>query len=317
MDDMWSLEYARTVPGAMVNAAGDVFYPDGPDDAAWFAQEHKAWPITGAAPVWDGEGTDPWLVSRIDTALEVAVVEAAIRDAFWAELSGWLVLASRAVLHTAVPDPAALFATSPQWAAAVDRVIRGPIRDAIGRAYRSLLGEGYRFDFRPAVAEHLATVSNRMVRTLDSTFDLVARQVAVGASLGESAVEIADRIDEVLSSTRTARWANRATVVARTETMGALNAGRQDAFAAVAEELGTPFEQMWVATIDARTRVTHANADGQRVSLGQPFIVGEAPLRFPGDPLGPAKEVIQCRCTTILLAPGENIDLTHRPMKNY
>ena len=293
MDDRWLAEYTRV--------------------------EHGAWAITGAdtGPVWDGTGTDPWLVPRMEAATEAAVAEAAIREALWAELSGWLVTVSRAVLHTALPDPIAVFSKAPAWAAAVDRIVRGPVREAVGVAYAALFGEGYRFDSRPAVVEHLATVSNRMVRTVDSTFDLVARQVSIGANLGEGAAEIADRVDGVLSTTKTERWPNRATVVARTETMGALNAGRQDAFAAVAEELDEPFEQMWVATLDKRVRHSHRRADGQRVPTGQPFLVGGASLRFPGDPMGPGKEVISCRCTTILLEPGETVDLTHRPVKDF
>ena len=33
---------AREQPGAMANAAGDVFYPDNAEDAAWFAKEEGA-----------------------------------------------------------------------------------------------------------------------------------------------------------------------------------------------------------------------------------------------------------------------------------
>lgn len=318
-NNMWSLEYAQGVPGAMVNELGDVFYPDDEEDAAWFAREHGAWVITAAdpGPVWDGEGTDPWIASRMAAAAEAKAAEAAIRETLWTELAAWLVKVSRAVLHTVLPDPLAVFSKSPEWAAAVNRVVRGPVRDAVGTAYRSLLGEGYQFSSRPAVVEHLATVSNRMVRTVDSTYDLVARQVSIGANLGEGADKIAARVDKVLSATQTERWPNRATVVARTETMGALNAGRQDAFAAVAEELARPFEQMWVSTKDKRTRDSHKKADGQRVPTGQPFVVGNASLRFPGDPLGPGKEVIQCRCALILLDPGETVDLTNRQFKNH
>jgi hypothetical protein len=316
---MWSLDYARTVPGAMVNEYGDVFYPDGPEDAAWFAVEHGAWLITAAepGPVWDGEGVDPWIVPRMEAAAEAAAAEVAIRRVLWVELSSWLVSVARAVLHAVLPDPLAVYSKSPAWAAAVDRVVRGPVRDAMGTAYQKLLGEGYRFDGRPAVSEHLATVSNRMVRTVDTTFDLVAKEVSIGANLGEGAAKIADRVEKVLSTTQTERWPNRATVVARTETMGALNAGRQDAFSAVAQELGTPFQQMWINTSDRRTRATHRAAGGQRVPTGQPFIVGGASLRFPGDPLGPAKECIQCRCTTILLEPDENVDMSNKQFKNY
>lgn len=277
-------------------------------------------PIIGADPEPLMEhGDDPWLVSRMSTAAEAAEAELAIRELLWAELSGWLVGASRAVLRAIVPDPYAIYSRVPAWTAAVNRVVRGPIRNTIGVAYEALLGAGYRFDSRPAVVEHLATVTNRMVRTADTAFDLVAREVSVGANLGEGAVEIAARVDRVLSVTATERWPNRATVVARTETMGALNAGRSDAFTAVEEELGgkEKFEQMWVATMDKRTRPTHKAADGQRVASGQPFIVGGSSLRFPGDPFGPGKEIIQCRCSLALMEVGETLDLTKRQFKNY
>lgn len=47
-----SLEVAAQQPNAMVNDAGEVFYPDGPEDAEWFARKHGArlmsdtWPST-------------------------------------------------------------------------------------------------------------------------------------------------------------------------------------------------------------------------------------------------------------------------------
>lgn len=42
MERVESLDVAATQPHAMVNDAGDVFYPDGPEDAAEFAAEHGA-----------------------------------------------------------------------------------------------------------------------------------------------------------------------------------------------------------------------------------------------------------------------------------
>lgn len=274
--------------------------------------------VTGAEPEpWDGDGTDPWLPERLADKADVAASELAIREAYWAELSSWLVRVNRAVLATIRPDPMAVWSTTPEWTAAVQRVVNGPIRDTIGQVYSQLLGPGYRFDQRPAVVEHLATVTNRMVRTPDQVFDLVASQVAKGANLGESIPEIAERVDGVLTATQTERWPNRATVVARTETLSALNAGREDAFRAVAEELDQPFEKMWLSTIDHRTRRTHRKADKQRVPLDEMFTVGDYFLRQPGDPNGPAKEIIQCRCSMILLEPGETIDLSRRQFKNY
>jgi hypothetical protein len=44
-----------TLPAwAMVNDAGDLFYPDGPDDARWFVVEHEARPVDPALFPWPG-----------------------------------------------------------------------------------------------------------------------------------------------------------------------------------------------------------------------------------------------------------------------
>lgn len=312
------MEVACLYPNAMINGLGEVFYPDSAEEATWFRVQHGARPIVAAeGPVWGGEGVDPWLPERLADQADVVAAEVAVREALWAELSAWMVEVNRAVLRSIRPDPAGVWSTVTDWADAVQRVVQGPIRETIGQVYEPLLGRGYRFDSRPAVVEHLSTVANRMVRTPDSVFDLVSSQIAKGANLGESIPELADRVDEVLSTTRTERWPNRATVVARTETLSALNTGRADAFSAVAEELGEPFEKMWLSTIDGRTRPTHRRADQQRVPVDGTFTVGGAALRRPGDPLGPGKEVIQCRCTILLLEPGETVDLSRRQFKNY
>lgn len=264
---------------------------------------------------WTGDGPDPWLPDRIAYAEQAAAAEMAVRQQVWAELSGWLVTVSRSVLAAVRPDPIAVYSQQPAWTAAVNRIVSGTITDTIGTAYQTMLGDGYRFESRPMVVDHLAQVTNRMVRTPDQVFDLVASEVATGAELGESIPTIANRVEDVLDATHTERWPNRATVVARTETMGALNAGRTDAFVAVAEETGDEFEQVWLSTIDRRTRRTHRAADGQRVPLGQPFLVGGASLRYPGDPLGPGKECIQCRCSSLLVEPGETLDLSNRQFR--
>lgn len=265
---------------------------------------------------WSGDGVDPWLPDRLAHAEAAAAAELAVREQFWAELSTWLVRVSRAVLRTALPDPVAVFAQEPAWAAAVERVVSGSITDAISVTHRRIFGEGYPVESRPMVVDHLAQVSNRMVRTSGQVFDLVAGEVSAGAELGESIPEIAARVDDALSLTGAENWANRATVVARTETLGAMNAGRTDSFDALADVLGGEFEQVWISTIDRRTRRTHREADGQRVPLGSPFTVGGASLRYPGDPLGPGKEIIQCRCSSIMVEPDEVIDLSNRQYKH-
>lgn len=267
-------------------------------------------------PVWDGSGRDPWLPQRLDAALEVAETEEGIRRAVWAALQGWLVQVARRVLRSgARPDPDAVFALTPTWRDLVESIVRGQILRAVGQAFVKLFGPDYRYDQRPFVTAYLAEVTNRMVRIPEEVYDLVASEMAVGVNLGEGVPELAARVDIVLSTTGSERWANRAVVVARTEAIGALNAGRYDAFRVFAAEEDEPLFQLWLATEDSRTRPTHKAADGQRVPLGEPFEVGGFSLRFPGDPLGPPQEVIQCRCTSLLVDADEVIPTTDRQMR--
>jgi uncharacterized protein with gpF-like domain len=84
----------------------------------------------------------------------------------------------------------------------------------------------------------------------------------------------------------------RAAMIARTETHGAANFGANEA----ARETGLQLRKEWIAAQDERTREDHAAADGQVVGQDEPFIVGGAALMYPGDPAGPAEQVINCRC---------------------
>jgi uncharacterized protein with gpF-like domain len=72
-----------------------------------------------------------------------------------------------------------------------------------------------------------------------------------------------------------------------------------------------PFKQ-WISTDDTRTRPTHVEADKQRTLLSSPFVVGNSQLQFPGDPRGPAAEVINCRCSILPIVLGDVIDWTER-----
>lgn len=267
-------------------------------------------------PVWDGTGRDPWLPQRLDARLEAAAVERDIRAVVWAALSDWLVqLARRVIRGDQPPNLDAVWAMVPLWREAVEAVIRGEILKAIGLAFAKILGPDYRFAARPFVTAYLAEVRNRLVRVPDEVYDLVAGEVAKGVNLGESIPKLAARIDSVLSTTQSERWPNRATVIARTETIGALNAGRADAFRVVAADSDEELFNFWLATDDNRTRHTHREAEGQRVPVGTPFQVGGHDLRFPGDPEGPPQEVIQCRCTMLLVDADETVDLSNRQMR--
>jgi SPP1 gp7 family putative phage head morphogenesis protein len=87
---------------------------------------------------------------------------------------------------------------------------------------------------------------------------------------------------------------------ARTAVTGAQNAGRMDSYAA-AEKMGIKLKKEWLATLDARTRHSHAMLDGEQVAQDKKFSNG---CRFPGDPQGPPWEIYNCRCTLIAAVDG-------------
>ena len=87
---------------------------------------------------------------------------------------------------------------------------------------------------------------------------------------------------------------------ARTAVTGAQNAGRMDSYVA-AEKMGIKVRKEWLATIDGRTRHSHAMLDGEVVDKDKKFENG---CMFPGDPNGPPWEVYNCRCTLIAAVDG-------------
>ena len=87
---------------------------------------------------------------------------------------------------------------------------------------------------------------------------------------------------------------------ARTAVTGAQNAGRMDSYVA-AKKMGIKVRKEWLATLDGRTRHSHAMLDGEQVENEKKFSNG---CMFPGDPNGPATEVYNCRCTLIASVDG-------------
>lgn len=99
---------------------------------------------------------------------------------------------------------------------------------------------------------------------------------------------------------------------ARTAVTGAQNAGRMDNYAA-AEKMGIKLKKRWLATLDARTRHSHAMLDGEQVAQDKKFSNG---CRFPGDPQGPPWEIYNCRCTLIAAVEGVDTSTAQRRARN-
>ena len=94
--------------------------------------------------------------------------------------------------------------------------------------------------------------------------------------------------------------AYRANLIARTEVHRTASWANET----VAENMNISGTQKeWIAIQDARTRVTHSIASGQRIPLDQKFVVGGERLKYPGDPAGSPGETINCRCSVIYTTP--------------
>lgn len=150
-----------------------------------------------------------------------------------------------------------------------------------------------------AVAQRLRKrTAERVVEISDHTRGLIRTAIADGVEAGEGQLEIAQRIMGKVGNLGPAGGLEgfvRAERIARTENHFAANLGSHEA----ARATGLDLDKEWGSVEDSRTRASHAAADGQTVDFSAPFVVGGSELDYPGDPDGPAKEVISCRCVTL------------------
>lgn len=143
----------------------------------------------------------------------------------------------------------------------------------------------------PRVTADIVNRDNRLRGVTDTTWQAVQVAILDGEMAGEGIDKIAKRIGKVFTQAK----GYRARMIARTETIGAANAGSYYA-AEASEVVGS---KIWLAAVDHRTRSSHVSADGQKVALDRKFQVGAATMKYPGDPAGGPSETINCRCTVL------------------
>jgi hypothetical protein len=134
----------------------------------------------------------------------------------------------------------------------------------------------------------LESAINRLVAIGDLVWNTARKQMLIGMQAGESIVEIRNRLMET-----TKLASPRAEVIARTEVIGASNAGSY----AEMKATGLNATKEWIATEDTRTRPSHTHIDGEEIGIDDKFIVGGYAMSYPHDPTGPPQETISCRCT--------------------
>lgn len=154
------------------------------------------------------------------------------------------------------------------------------------------------------VVAQLAQTQNFLVRIPDEVYNLVFAEINDGVNAGESVPAIAERVDRTLATTGSERWANRASVIAVTEVTRAYGAGTTAAGLEQSRVTGRLLQKRWRTEHDQRVRASHVAVDGVTIPLYLPFNVGGYMMMFPGDPLGPADEVVNCRCDLVIVNEG-------------
>lgn len=167
-------------------------------------------------------------------------------------------------------------------AAARDLIRKDDTINAARRVFGIAFSESIEFAFN-----HIAQLAGRVtVTSVDAVRDAVQRGVRDGLSIPDIAALVDDvALDAIIP--------NRSTVIARTETIRATNAGGQ----AAARGTGLTLVKVWLSAVDDRTRDAHLAANGQRVPLDTPYTVDGESLMYPGDPDGSAENTIACRCS--------------------
>ena len=137
-------------------------------------------------------------------------------------------------------------------------------------------------------------ISNGLYTRLGKDVALLKRritaQVSRGISTGMTYAQVAKQLEQ-----QSKIGFNRSVRIARTEGHRIQTTATMDAMEA-AKENGADVVKQWDASLDARTRESHALVDGQIRELDKRFSNG---LMYPGDPSGGAAEVINCRCALL------------------
>jgi hypothetical protein len=253
---------------------------------------------SGFTPPSDPAELQAWLDDEIDelSALMEVEMRRIARDACTAYLD----------TVTAAGDPAALDGMEQAWQAFVGKEV-GPY---LGKLHlegslTAVLGapplpSGLDKLWAPVVndeaVDYAKQASNRIVGAGNDVWWKVRSKVTAAVREGVPTETLKGQIEKITGYSEF-----RADTIARTEVMGAYNAGD----AAGAKALGEfgPVEKQWLAAIDKRTRPSHADANGQCVPFGESFKVGGATMPYPGS--GPAAEVVNCRCVVLHLYAGD------------
>lgn len=128
-----------------------------------------------------------------------------------------------------------------------------------------------------------------------SVWEQIKREVEKGLRDGETNAQIANRVRVAFNGITK----ERASTIADTEVGAAYGFARDESMQGLGIE-----EKEWLASGLDSMRDSHRMADGQRVPIGEPFMIalkdgGEEAMMYPGAAGGSAENVINCKCVQL------------------
>tara|TARA_R100000426_G_scaffold7301_1_gene8856 strand:- start:7829 stop:8605 length:777 start_codon:yes stop_codon:yes gene_type:complete len=141
----------------------------------------------------------------------------------------------------------------------------------------------------------------KIVGIVETTRRKIIEIIEKNLEENEGQTVIANQIRKYANSSYTRYRAN---TIARTETHNAASFANQR----IAESQAIPnLKKRWSTTPDERSRDIHVAVNGQEVGLDEDFTVGGMPMKYPGDPRGGAKNVINCRCVVLYITDDDEV----------
>jgi hypothetical protein len=181
--------------------------------------------------------------------------------------------------------------------------IRQAVTEILGLKGEELNKRAAEIKLRAAVKRSMLVSSRRITNINANTQDAIAAELQEGLEAGEGLNELTSRIKETFKFRRT-----KAQGIARTQTSGAVGTGRHEGFRSSGIELKT-----WLSSRDAHVRDSHREAESKYeggIPIDSFFELTGGRVLFPGDPSGPAGEIINCRCIELVKkAAGKDYDI--------
>jgi len=146
---------------------------------------------------------------------------------------------------------------------------------------------------QPSVAVQVALIKreNLLANAGTDIWNEVRQGIGEGIENGETMDQIAGRVKNTFNGISS----KRARTIAATETSAAYESGRHITM----KEAGIEFKE-WLTSQDARVRISHWDADGQRQRIDDPYQLSNGiSLMYPAVSGGPPEECINCRCVSM------------------